>query len=298
MATLQEWKRHPLFGEVVPEGEDEILGHYTSAASAAAIALTGLLLPSPLSALNDPSESQQQGAVTIGATFRSVEGIIWDDPAPSVQDADAANAALRDGVRVQCFTLDRGQGLAWGAAQNDLRTFARQRMWAQYGAGHEGICLLLNRSRLEAQVKHAFGDQGRCGEVAYIEGFDNSHGTRTGSFHRNTEINFLDSTLFRKNADWRAEAEFRVRVHSWDEGVCKLPLDNCVVGMVLGMRFPQHLLPIAESIATRFDIVNSSAKAMMSDGRVIDTNPAHKDGVWRSWTDAEIREIGTVYDLR
>jgi hypothetical protein len=99
-----------------------MLYHYTSIGRAAAIALTGSILLSPLEFLNDPRESQRRS--TIRVTYGT-------SPLPNA-DEDLAELhehrllEFRGGVRVGCYTRD--ERLERGTlADADARGFARPR---------------------------------------------------------------------------------------------------------------------------------------------------------------------------
>jgi len=131
----------------------------------------------------------------------------------------------------------------------------------------------------------------KCDAVDYIDGFDPT--ATSLIFDGNTETRwrmYVDETLFRKNANWEGEAEYRVRVSDWTEEHCQLPLCRLVVGLALGPVFPPHQILLAKAVATAFGVEDSTAKMILNDGGVLTAYPAHRAGVWRSWSDQESRD--------
>lgn len=297
---LDEWAAHPMFGSGEPADPERWLFHYTSLASAAAIALTGDMLLSPLAVLNDPQEAAARPIMTITA------GDLANRPRSVTDDERAAFEQtleqLRGTIRVGCFTRDAAIGSPSTAARFDGRGYARPRTWAQYGDGHTGACLVLDRQRLEVEAERLFGGRRRCEPVGYAAGFDDVlHLAETVAFDRpDPDRHFRErviGSLLRKNADWQGEREYRIVVWGHHDVVCALPVADAVVGLVLGVRFPAHQMPIARKIAERFDVVEDCALLMMNNA-VLDPHPlAGPDGKWHRWHDQDLRERGRVFDL-
>ena len=130
------------------------------------MALTGDLLLSPLDYMNDPRENHQRGVVHM--TVAGIDGAFGLGTDTSAVDTAAVEQRWREGraqVRLSCFTLDGGAEEPWGSMQQDLRCFARARMWAQYGEDNAGVCLLFNRTQLERDAAAAFGEKVKAGWV-------------------------------------------------------------------------------------------------------------------------------------
>jgi hypothetical protein len=102
VVSLDAWRAHPIFGDAQPTDPEKWLCHYTTLTSAAAIALTGQFMLSPLSTLNDPQESTRRPMTTL--TF-DVRG----KPPSNVSTEERMEFErimdkLRDQVRIGCFT--------------------------------------------------------------------------------------------------------------------------------------------------------------------------------------------------
>jgi hypothetical protein len=277
------------------------LFHYTSLASAAAIALTGQLFLSPLSVLNDPQEAT---AGPISTMTGGTGGV----PPKSVATHERIGfelllESLRDTVRVACLTRDADAGNPGTAARMDARGYARPRIWTQYGDKHAGVCLVLDRAAMEVAVKHQFGSRVRSEPVTYVAGFDTAlHAAETVDFDNpDPKRHFQDhvlASLFNKNADWEGEREHRIVVWGHSDPVCAVPIVSAVVGLVLGLSFPAHQIPVARRVSETFDVVRNTALLSLNN-RVLDPSPPiGPDGEWHRWTAQDLREKGRVFDDR
>lgn len=233
LVYLREWEESIFLSDRYDD--TEFVMHYTSVERAAAIALTQSLVLSPLRVLNDPRESQQRQSIRV--TYSIPGGPVMPDVADDVGiQHDAALWALRNQVRVGCFTADARAHPRGTGRDADERGFARPRMWAQYGAGHAGCCLVMNREALESAAR-GLSAKVHCGRVRYVEGVDlalheaelvelNDPTTgRTGPDLTKQQRAMVKS-LFSKNADWATEREFRIVVEDWKDERPEAPRDR------------------------------------------------------------------------
>ena len=271
-----EWERHPVFGSQEPTDTANLLFHYTSLSNAAAVALTGQLLLSPLSVLNDPQESTTRSVATMTYGSREVPSRIVPDHEREGYDLALRN--LRAGVRVACFTADAAVGTPGSPARDDGRGYARQRIWAQYGDSHHGVCLVFDRVRLEESTEREFGENFRSKPVHYVPGHDTaSIKAVVADFDNPDPLNHFETrvlpSLLSKNADWEGEREHRIV--AWDRSgpVCSLTVVDAIRGLVLGLAVQPRLLPVAQRIAEVFEVVDNTAGLMLS-GSVLRAVPA------------------------
>lgn len=308
MVHRQDWERS-LFDNAPGLDGSELLFHYTSVERAAAMALTQSMLLSPLSVLNDPREAQTRGTTMVTYTVLGEEEPDLDGLA---DDHEAEVRRLRAQVRIACFTMDARNGSNTMLADRDSRGFARPRMWAQYGDGNRGCCIVLNRqsiiSAAQSRADHS-KRRVKSGAVTYVQGFDHLlHEAETADFNDpltgvpgsdpSAQHDRVIDSLFSKNADWAAEREFRVVVDGWDNGdPCVIPLEGCVLGIAFGTAFQAHHLPIAEAIRSRFEL-NDTMLALMSVayGSLVAFPLVGPDGKAHRWAENELRRFGTVFD--
>src|SRR4051794_31814366 len=75
--------------------------------------------------------------------------------------------AARDAMRLLAFTRDLGDGVELRDPRFNS-SWARPRMWEQYGDNHTGACLLFDRDRVEATLRNDVGDDNLyTGDVRY-----------------------------------------------------------------------------------------------------------------------------------
>lgn len=126
--------------------------------------------------------------------------------------------------------------------------FGRPRMWAQYGDQGRGLCLVLAPDKVQGALEKKAKHQRHLlsGKVAYYPWLSQGSGGASLSsdpdidwdtvnvFDLVNENEMIRSTLFMKSIDWRDESEYRWLLYSADSGEVSLPLDQCLVGIVLG----------------------------------------------------------------
>jgi Protein of unknown function (DUF2971) len=234
-----------------PEG---LLAHYTDAAAVFEHILPDQRLRmSPYHRMRDPIESQDVLPI-----------ISWMGDPPR---ADVATWAVlediktaRDAMRVLAFSRDAGDGVGLRDPAFDC-SWARPRMWEQYGDNHAGACLLFDRGRFEAIVRNDLGDENlyirdvrydREGiaaspvqHVADERIFDPKQRRRAVADHIDR---YRDDFFFLKSDDFETEAEYRVVLNTDDESLAGYTTDeqgfayvgygDALVAVVLGLHFP------------------------------------------------------------
>ncbi len=131
-------------------------------------------------------------------------------------------------------------------------TYGRPRMWSQYGENSKGFCLVLNQNSLNHELdkiakkkEYLISDK--------VEYYDWLHFVSGGSviqYWKDKDLSKIDlyslinhndmlrSIYFKKSIDWRDESEYRWLLYSEDTHPIHIPIDNCIVGVVLGCNFP------------------------------------------------------------
>lgn len=165
MVDRQAWAQS-IFDEAPNLPIDQLLFHYTSVERAAAIALTGRLVLSPLSVLNDPRESQIRGTVRVTYGLPALDVGAEADEERLVDEHESTLRELRARIRVACFTHDERDNEVV-SRDNDVRGFARQRMWAQYADANRGCCLVLDRQSL-TRTQALLGRSGRKSTTSLV----------------------------------------------------------------------------------------------------------------------------------
>ena len=234
-----------------PEG---LLAHYTDAAAVFEHILPKQRLRmSPYHRMRDPVESQDV-----------LPAISWMGDPPGAEAAAWAVSAdiktARDAMRVLAFSRDAGDGVQLLHPAFDC-SWARPRMWEQYGDNHAGACLLFDRGRFEAVLRNDLGEENLyIGDVRY-----DREGIAASPFQHVMDERILDPEqrqravadhidryrddfFFLKSDDFETEAEYRVVLKTEDEspagyttnehGFAYVGYGDALVAVVLGRHFP------------------------------------------------------------
>ena len=224
-----------LFGKDVSES---FVYHYTKRETALEKILpTGKIMLNVLEKTNDPREYLDWGITGIGGS---------EDMKPFWQALALVNENRKQKTKVLCMTLDDMQHRRFGLMR---RGFARSRMWAQYGEAHTGVCLIFDKSALEAEVKRdtAVPENCYCRPVQYtdqdfgIELDFNLMGETEAAVQCGVDSyirGHIDLLFFTKLLDWRDEMEYRAMIY--DERISPVFADisTFLKGIVVGPEFP------------------------------------------------------------
>lgn len=140
--------------------------------------------------------------------------------------------------------------------------WARDRMWAQYGDGHAGVCLAFDRRKLVDAFTAAFQSRGEliAEEVAYSDdprslSYDNGRIGKVGGECYATEYRRQHApTLYLlKRLDYGGEREFRLVL--LDDDVTGrdafVPIRGALAYVMFGDRFPRAYLPCVDAVMRR-----------------------------------------------
>lgn len=289
---------HPTFGFEAPADPNKCVFHYTSLASAVAIAQSMTFRLSPMSRMNDPREFKLAEPMTVSMA----SGVSAADQAVLIRKI----IERRLNIRAAAFTLDAADGKANSIPRADGRGYARPTMWAHYGDCHRGVCLVFNRVALEEALHRKFGADAFWERVRYPDYVDPADWSRylildevralglDGAANRHFR-EYRSTLLFEKNVDWKGEREWRCCVDRQDRaGTATIDLTPAMVeGVVLGIDFAEADVPTVEPIAKAFDLDDVIAVAYLQQMNIIDVLPVNTDATpWRYCTDVELRSLG------
>jgi Protein of unknown function (DUF2971) len=173
---------------------------------------------------------------------------------------DAANNVLSGHSRMTAFVCDTN----WAGQTPEYRGYMHPRMWAQYSENHKGVCLILDRTKLITSFQE-HGNRGSLywGEVSYVD-----RAPRTAKVLDYETIQIGDAInasifshvtkyarelFFRKNVDWRDEAEYRFLMVQREIDGLPLYVDigTALNGVVVGSEFEEaRLKPLIEFAET------------------------------------------------
>lgn len=232
----------PLF---LPQGEH--LYHYTAAAKLAMILHSGRLRLGPYAGTRDPRENLQWHSSYSAPEDARERWPDWDMFAMSAQ----IDEEIRHRAKLTCLTLDRRSD----DPQADMfaRGYGRARMWEQYADEHRGAVLVFDRAALDEAVRSRLSGKGPLfsGPVQYRDhewdhsmalSFDLEQLMEPDGMATAVEAvvtRHHRSLFFGKNCDWATEQEYRYVVLT-DAPYEEVDIRNSVVGLVLGMYYPEH----------------------------------------------------------
>jgi Protein of unknown function (DUF2971) len=167
------------------------------------------------------------------------------------------DSLIKKGVKVLCLTqnprVDGSDQYLEGQPYTEPAGWGRPRMWDQYGEGHRGLCLALDRNRLGDSVLKSGGGQGINifnDRVHYtlLDEFDDMQVAFDLNIDQIQEIGpleymmqhrkrFYHEFFMRKHIDWRDEAEYRWICFDDDENSRYIDIDS-LVAVIVGDAFP------------------------------------------------------------
>lgn len=219
--------------------------HYTSLETAEQYILpSGTLRLSQYTGTNDPKETRhwQFTPGTNGTADLSKYS--------NTELSDWLSSTLKNHTKVICFCTDQPD--LTGSNIEDLfkRGYTKPRMWAQYGANHRGVCLVIDKAKFIAEVEAQAGHLGEIvhGKVSYR---DESPIFDQNEQHFLINVDTLEAVgrheyalrhlgthykelFFQKLRDWKDESEWRCLVFSSDSKDLYINLRSSFVGIVYG----------------------------------------------------------------
>jgi hypothetical protein len=225
------------------EDPNQYLYHYTTRQAA-----LGSILPAAsirlglVRYMNDPRESK--------AWRFTLEG----EAGPATRDllavSQRATALAKSTAKVLALTRDAPSGAGEGFGQYG-RGFAHSAMWAHYGGGHSGVCLVFEKARMGEEIDRALRPKGNlyAGNVEY----DDARSDEIDAFTLRAEeiehsgletvveehIQLWHPVLFfRKSREWENEREYRWLLRSPEPVPVVVSIRDSLCGIVLGHDFP------------------------------------------------------------
>jgi hypothetical protein len=223
----------------------EWLYHYTTKEAAlGSILPLGLIRMGLFRDTNDPRENKDWVFQLGGHT--AVEVRDWE-----ALTAEATRLA-KFTTKLLCLTRDDPAFDSDSFTSIFGRGFAHSRMWAQYGGGHTGVCLVFDAERLGQAIEAAFHGQASDlygGEVEYSDesaddplAFRLDH-DKVARFDLETAVfehvrRYHRKLFFHKSLDWATEWEYRWVLRGPPPAPTFVPIGGALRGVCLGERFP------------------------------------------------------------
>ena len=246
----------------ISEENGTTLCHYTTRKAALEHILPSKKIRlSPLRETNDPREYKEK--------ILSISGTLDDEE--SIKEEffvahDKLQEMILDYSKALCLTQNANEN---PHNLNTKRAFGRPRMWSQYGGNHKGIGLMFNKERLTRSIHEKFEKEAEeifSSPMNYNDGLKSvSLSSKNFTFDpvkkvglNEALINHLskyrDAFFFRKDSDWKAESEWRYIIHKWTSGYEYVNIEKSLIGIVLGIDFPEVYLPSIKKLANELEI--------------------------------------------
>jgi len=173
---------------------------------------------------------------------------------------------LMDRRMLACFSQDGPNAVYHANLPLGPQGYARDRMWAQYGDNHRGICLVFDREALKASFEERLSSRGivLADKVSYSEqvGFeparhDEAEYERMGrtAWLRLACERIAKESSFVKRRDWESEQEYRLLFipcsPSDRQAQETIRIRGPLVAICVGHRFPDAFLPCIHTICDR-----------------------------------------------
>jgi hypothetical protein len=225
----------------------------------------GTIRLNPLEKFNDPTEVARFNEISLDGTSEHANS--WD-----LLDR---TKRMHQRFRVACFSQDRPEALKvtssnfYKITDHFNRGYLLQRMWAQYGDNHKGICLAFDQQKLDKIFKGEAlqKDLLLSGPVKYYlsslplllaadEGNPTIFGSTVGDSPEQHISRFSDWFFFNKQDDWSNEREFRW-VYTGKEKLghhLDFQFADALEAIIVGDKFPIELYPKIKEYCLKFGV--------------------------------------------
>lgn len=193
-------------------------------------------------------------------------------------------------IKICCFTQDNDK-IKRLPKKNDLyftdytgRGFAFPRMWAQYAANNKGVCLIINKDKMEKYISARLKIIHK-GPVKYVERYNcfrfshaaildfknqvlsrNTTDSIVAEKFMETYPNYVKENYFTKLTDWRDENEYRIALFSPNGETLTIGnLNDYLEGIVIG----ENIDNVDEQILRKLLRKNLPIKKIMFQHRSI-----------------------------
>lgn len=286
-----------------PTDPDRWVFHYTSLDNAKLIAESGVLWFKSMATKNDPREFKAPEPVTM-----RVHGAGPQASPEQVREAIDRITRWRLDVLAGSFTMDSDHGAPASGTRANARGYARPALWAHYADKHRGVCFVFERQAIIDTLADIYGTSYVAQDIEYppdpfkslgmyldVNVVD-AHGIEWAVAHHVTR--HRTELLFRKNADWENEREWRCCVIDQPTtDHIELPLHpDTVAGLIAGIATED--LSDIQPLAARFGIEATTAQAYQHQANIIDVLPIRQSSSgWKPLTPAEVIEyFGSLRD--
>lgn len=242
--------------------------HYTTWPTAlGAILPTGQIRFGLARYMNDPRESRDWWFSLVG-----------DEDVGDIRDITGeASRLLKATTKLVCLTRDDP---TYPADDVFGRGYAHAAMWAHYGGGHSGVCLVFERELLSEEIRmvaSATDHRLYAGAVSY-EDFASDEINAFSLLTKRIDQVGLEAAVeehfhtyhpilfFRKNVDWMDELEYRWLMKGGDPTPVFVRIGASLRGIIVGETFPRSDTDSLKHVASQFEIPPHVASCLWTNG--------------------------------
>jgi hypothetical protein len=230
------------------EDSNKYLYHYTARRTAlSAILPKKELMLGLFRYMNDPRESKDWA-------FSGQEDATQPLNYNLTELSDEATRLAKATTKLVALTRDDPVAPGTGFGQFG-RGFAHSALWAHYGGGHTGVCLVFDRKLLGQAIEDTLGSKGDlfAGPVTYADAHSDEIDAFTLSYAA-IEEHGLEGAMalkietwhpvffFRKSREWENEREYRWVLRSPEPVPQFVPIKDALRAVVVGHDFPDDEL--------------------------------------------------------
>lgn len=234
----------------------ELIYHYTSTT----IALEKILFDkrirlSRFNSLNDPKESKPTFIIDDSKNINT-----------SYREINLFYKYFISHTKLLCFSIsERSKDNDSKGKVLNKKGFTYQRMWAQYGSNHTGVCLAFDRKELVSKInslnegkviykkvlyKNIEADDEKLGKIDSYELKELGYQKYFKKFALENEKQYI----FTKYLEWKKEREYRIVLLSDSDDDTYINIENALVAIVIGSEFPKVYLPSIISISKELNV--------------------------------------------
>lgn len=203
----------------------------------------------PYDRVNDPLENQPWRFV--GGSYRGESHPDDQQDFQAYLRFTAHAHEIWGSAKLLALTVDAPDGAGYrGRAGAFGRGWARARMWDQYAERHAGVCLLFDRSKLEAAITEGLSSQGLASPYHRAIEYSDESSVRplvdlmaspaevSAAGVREFVETHKDELFFLKRTDWQTEFEYRFVVTAPDCAFVSIDYGDALRALIVGNAFP------------------------------------------------------------
>jgi hypothetical protein len=135
-----------------------------------------------------------------------------------------------------------------------VQGFCRPRMWAHYSDNHKGVCFRFNGLKIDEQIQKELGNKCKVfrGPIVYDDinsiapypiNIDKIIAKGLEEGIREYFFEYYEHFFLTKSKDWETEYEYRWIIHGTSMSPEYISIENCIVGVIVGVDFPEVYEP-------------------------------------------------------